>query len=417
MPQIDRRFANDPEVAARLHETIADSLRNRRHFVDADREYALAAQRYRQAEGTLSENAFVAELEREMTAMAGLVPGAIKASKAGFERQETLIAKLPHPSAVLEAWRTLVSTALIGVGSKPETAIPLLVQAIQRAEATPSFDRALLIRLKNQVCGIYVRLQDGPALDHAAREVLDLEIQQYGDNSPNLATAQIYIEEALYLEGKYPEVIAQADSNFTSFTRLLGPEHELTLATLATRAAAEGQLERYDDAAHDDLKLAASEQFNPSGARMRAGSLGDAAMFECHAGHFPSGMEHAREVIKETGPGPNTQPVFSNGALYTLADCLIAEREQMPSAKNVHASDEAEDLLRRVDVKLVAEQGEDSNFQSTVAVALARVALLRGQPQAARPYLDRAEPAINRAETDPYLKKAFDAARQASLRP
>ncbi len=406
-PQIDSRFAHQPEIAGRLHETIADSYRSRTRYEAADREYAVAAQRFRESEGPLSTHAIVAELKREFANISALLPGSVQASREGFAQQGKVIARIAHPSADLEAWQTLVNSALVGMGPHPEQALPLITAAVERARATPGFDQALLVRLENQFCGTYVRLGDGKNLERVSRDIIALLTQQHGSESPTLFPYQMYLEEAFYLQGKYPEVVAQADANFARFNQLLGGQHQLTLATLATRAAAEGQMERYADAERDDLLLYAAEQRNPSGKRMEEGSLVDAATYECRRGNFPDGLQHARKVMEETGPGPSAQPMFYNGSMFTIAECIIAEQEARPSisAKQDLKLDEAESFLKRVDVKQMSETSDDSAYAEAREVALARLARLRGRWEAVRQSVSAAKPLLTQAEADPFEKK------------
>ena len=412
LPQIDGRFSRQPEIAGRLHETIADSLRSRTRFQEADEEYATAAKRFREAGGPLSQDAIVADLKKNFALLSALLPGSVEAARHGFEREKTLIAQLRNPTAELTAWKTLVETGLIGLGPNPEQALPVLTEAVKRAEATPGFDPLLLIRLKNQFCGTYVRLGDGANLERISNEIIALLTAQHGPDSATLSPYQMYLEEAFFLQGKYSETIAQADRNFSRFNAVLGREHQLTLATLATRAAAEGQLERYDDAVRDDLALFAAEQMNPSGKRMEEGSLSDAAMFECHSGHYRSGIEHARQVIQATAPGPSEQPLFFNGSQFTVAECLISEQEATAGHKNDGALHEADALLEKVDTKVIAELSGNTDYEGFRDVALARLSALRGQFAQAQHYVTAAEPVLGQPNTDPYEVKALQSVKR-----
>ena len=133
-PQIDSRFAHQPEIAGRLHETIADSLRSRTRFAAADGEYAAAAQLFREAEGPLSQQAVIVELKREFADISALLPGSVQAARNEFDQQRKVILSIAHPSAELQAWDTMVSSALLGMGPHPEQALPIITAAVRRAE-------------------------------------------------------------------------------------------------------------------------------------------------------------------------------------------------------------------------------------------------------------------------------------------
>ena len=417
VPQIDSRFAHQPEIAGRLHATIADSLKSRSRFLEADREYAIAAQHFRQAEGSLSKEAIVVELKREFAAISSMRPGAIAKAQMDFAGQEKLISQQHQPSPELQSWKTLVQTALIGMGPHPEQSLPLLKAALQQTQAAPGFDRNLQIRLLNQYCGAYVRLGDGPNLERVSRQIIQLLTDQHGSASATLLPYQMYLEEAFYLQGKYPETIAQADRNFARFDRILGRNHRLTLSTLATRAAAEGQLERYADASRDDLTLYNAARLTHLDPRLEEGSLVDAASYECRQGEFQSGIAHARQVLRETGAGPVTQPNFYNGAMFTLAECILGEQEvQPPARRNPKSLQEVESLLHRVDVRQMAETSDQTLFDGPKSIALARLALLQKNVEAARQHLSSAQALLAHRELDPFERRALERVRIALSR-
>ncbi|WP_348269475.1 tetratricopeptide repeat-containing serine/threonine-protein kinase [Edaphobacter paludis] len=406
LPRIDKRFSREPEIAARLHGTIADSFKSRTEYIEADKEYTIAAEKFREAEGPLSQNAILTELRKENADLSSRLPGSVGSAEAGFKVQQSIIAKLDHPSPELLTWEAFIGASVIGLGEHPKSAIPMLTDAVYKAE-THHLDPALLISLRARICGIYVILQDGPNLERTSRELISQLRQQYGSESPSLNLPFMYLQEALYLDGKYPEAITQANKNFARFSRLLGPNHELTLATLANRAASEGQLGRYEAAVQDDLKIHAAEHSNPSGSRMEEGSLADAAMYECHARNFRSGISHARQVISETSNGPKAQPMYTNGAMFTLAECLIGQEEEHRPRPNSVVLDRAESLLRRVDVKSTDQLSGGTDYEGWRNLAWARLALLREQEASARLYEARAQPSIERPDADPYEKKAL----------
>jgi hypothetical protein len=405
VPQIDGRFSRQPEIAARLHETIADTYKDRTRFQAADHEYAAAARHYREVGGELSQAAIIVELKRCYADIAAILPGSIEVALNGFARQEVLIARVPHPSPELQAWETLVNTALMGMGPHPEQTLPLIRAAVQRAEATPGFDPALLLRLKKQFCGTYVRLGDGANLERVSREIIELLSKQHRSDSPLLFPYEMYLEEAFYLQGKYPETVAQANLNFARFDSVLGRANQLTLATLATRAAAEGQMERYEDAIRDDLELNAEERLSKADKRLEVGSLNDAATYECRKADFATGIDHAREVMRQSGPGPSSQPMFFNGSMFTLAECLIGRQEA--NHRSPRDLDEARALLDRVDIRAMSETSDETAYEGARDVALARLASLQGSPEAAKHYADLAEPFLTRADADPYERRAL----------
>lgn len=406
LPRIDQRFAQQPEIAGRLHATIADAFRARAQFPDADREYRAAAERFRQAQGKLSPDAVLTELKREDTQMVSLAPGAVDSARQGFPQQQALLAQLPHPSTEVQAWAALVRASLIGFSNKPSEALEPLREAIRIGESTPGFDPFLLITLQKRICGIYLRMGDGANAERVARDLIRNVIAQSGPDSPTLAPLEMYVQEGLYLQGRYRDAIAQADINFAHFTRILPPNHDLTLGTFANRAASEGQLGLYADAARDDLKVYNAESSLPSPSlRFKLGSLGDAAMYECHAGQFQAGREHARIVMRDVDEGPKAMPVFAAQSRFTLAECSIAEREA--GKGDAGELDEAEKLLDQIDPHTEDLTADIPDMAARIQLARARIAWLRHDVETATRLAAQAAPAFQPKDADPYEKASL----------
>jgi serine/threonine protein kinase len=401
VPQIDRRFPHDPMVAGKLHETIADGLRSRTQFVQADRQYDIAAKKYRSAQGDLSQAAIAVELKRDATQLAGLLPGAVAKARVGFDHQVSLIRQLPHPEPVVLVLQDFVESGLLGLGPDPAKAIAPLQRAIQRAEATPDFDPMLLLWINGRYCGLFVRMQDGPRLQAAAQERIQDISARYGKDSPMLVSYEIYLQEAFYLQGEYKQAIQQADRNYPRFQRLLGERSQYTLAVLANRAASLAQLGRYPEAVQDDLRLYTLEAADPSGFRLKLGSLSDAALFACRSGQFRQGLENARRVLRQTGPGPNFMPGYVNASRFIVAECLVDEQELSPKP-NSQVLATAESLLKQVDPNVIAQQTGDTGYAAFVEVTSARVALLQHDYARAALELDRAAPYFTQPGSDPY---------------
>ena len=81
--------------------------------------------------------------------------------------------------------------------------------------------------------------------------------------------------------------------------------------------------------------------------RLELGSLAEAAMFECHAGHFRLGREHGRKVVKESALDEGQVPPHPVQAQFALADCTIAQQEsRQRNARELVASHR---MLEKID--------------------------------------------------------------------
>ena len=409
--QIEHRFPQDPMIAGRLHETIADGLRARTQFFEADQQYRLAAEKYRSVGGQLSQGAIAVELKRDAARLSGLLPGAVSTTRNDFDKQVALIRRLRQPAPEVLALQDFVESGLIGLESDPAKAIPVLQRGIRTAENTPGFDPMLLLWIKGRLCGLYVRLEDGPKLQAAAEERIAAISGRFGKDSPLLVSYEMYLQEAYFLQGKYRQAIEQADRNYPRFKNLLGEQNQYTLAVLANRAASLGQLGRYNEAVDDDLQLSRLESGNPSGARIRIGGLNDAAMFACRSGHFRSGLSTAQLAMREAGPGPAYMPGFYNGAKFAVAECMLSEQESAAHS-NAEALKAARALLEQVDAALIAQQTGDKGYDALVDLAQARIALLQHDTAAVARDVARADAFFTQPGTDPFELQQYRRVRK-----
>lgn len=377
LPRIDERFQRKPLIAAKLHETAADSFRAQTQYRKADAEYRRAEVLFRTAEGESSQKAALVEFKRENAELSGRLPGAVADATSSFARQSARVAAMTSPAPELLAWKAMLAASIAGLGPHPEAGLPQLSEAIRGAKSQKGFDPALLIAMEARVCGIYVRLQDGAKVTDAARDLSAQIERQYGSDSPYLPIFQMYLQEGLYLQGKFRESIAQANLNLPKFERVLGHTHELTLAILGSRAASESRLGLYAAAASDDLQLYSAEAANSSGGRLRIASLADAARNKCESSQYADGIAEAKQVIHDAASGPEAQPMFASAAKFFLADCMVdqAEHEKRPSRQA--DAREAATLIRTEDAAHLTIVGADIDFPALKNSILARSSALQ----------------------------------------
>jgi eukaryotic-like serine/threonine-protein kinase len=408
LPQIDRRFQDQPEAAGQLHETVAEALRNQTNFPQADAEYEAAARRFREASGPSSQDAIVSELKRESSQVLSNMPGGLDKAKEAFAQQKLLASHVSKPTPELHAWLALTQVAIAGNGDDPEQGLPILNQAIQEAEATPGFNPALLLTLRQGICHLYIRTGNGPKAETAARDLIAATTKLEGAGSSSLLFAQMNLQEALYAEGKYQEAIQEITLSYPRFVQSLGPASLYTLQTLATRAAAEGDLKYYDDSIRDDLAVYQSARSSPSAMSFQIEGLDDAAMSECRIHRFSSGIDHARQAYRQTKSESGTLPALIGGSAFTLAECLLSQHESSGSKHDEAALTEIKDLLGSIDVVAVTHFSADPSFPGVMDVAEARLNLAEKQYDAARQMADKARPFFVGPNADAYEKEALN---------
>ncbi len=412
LPSIDTRFRDAPEIAGQLHMAVAAALDARTEYMQAAKEFANASERFRQAEGPLSQNGIIAALRRDNAEMRTSIPSIIVQAKANLVTQQKLIAQVPDVSPELQTWYAMAQSGNLIYSSHPAGALPLLRTAIQRAKATAGFNPRLLSALEIRIGSVYLPMNDGAHAEQAERDAI-AELESAGTQSLALAIPRLFLEEALVLEGKFKEAIAVGNSNYRQVRERLGPQNQLIMAILTNTAQAEGALEDYDDAIRDELALNEVAKTIPSARYLQEDTLTDVALAECRSGRFSSGMKHAQQVIKESSGGATALPVFVNVSRFTLAECLIAQQEGLGRAAPMHALDQAGVLLQELNIPLVQQTAGDAGFEGACDVEEARLALLRGQTALAKDEADKAAPFMLRSDADAYERRVLTRVRAA----
>lgn len=268
------------------------------------------------------------------------------------------------------------------------------------------FSPSLLIALETRFCGVYLGMADGAAAERTARQVIRTITTLNGPESPALFQAQIFLQEALYLEHKYKEALAQGDQNYARFSPVLGPQNQLTLAALTTRGMTKSAMQDYADAIRDQLAASNIARSLPSGAFAAESNLSDVATMECRSGRFQSGMAHARQVMEESNKRQSALPVFLNTATLALAECLISQRENEQGNAQAVELAQADHLLKSVDIATIAQTPGLAEVEGNIDVAQARLALLGSQYDLAKYYADKARPFLAKQDADDYERKA-----------
>ncbi len=235
---------------------------------------------------------------------------------------------------------------------------------------------------------------------YAARQVEDSVDRRIDHGS------LLYLQEALYLERKYKEAIAQGNVNYARFSKLLGPQNQLTLSALTMRGETEGAMEDYADSIRDELAISTIARSLPGGAYLAESNLSDVAAMECRTNHIDAGIAHARQVLAETGKGTASQPVFVNAANLTLAECMIIRQESQGHKTSAEQLAEANRLLANVSIETMAQTPGLADVEGNVDTARARLALLEGRYDSVKQFADKAAPYLTKPDADPYERRA-----------
>ena len=407
-PSIDRKFKDEPLIAARLHQTIARALDNRTNYPDARQEYDRAAAFFKQVDGELSQDAIIVQLQRTTLEARSYESGSLPLAKSILGQQETLIARLPHPRPDLPVWLSSARGMIALIENNAKSAAENFQAAVDRAAVLPEFDESARLTFKQRLGFSYIRLGEGAKAEQTFRELIAAFTRVAGPDSPHVLRVRLNLAQAFMIQNKHAEAIKEASAIYPEFVSRLGADHELTMQLLTTRAQSEGSLGLWDDAIRDDLTihdLAVRKQGPLS--FFAIATLTDASLAQCRAGHYREGESNARQAyaasVKAFGPSAG----LTGGAAYPLASCLIF----------LGKLDEASTLLRQIDVPPVAQLTGDPDWGAGVTLAQAEIAYRRGNYDAARGYVQTVTPVFTRKDAEPYQKRALESLRTALDKP
>jgi hypothetical protein len=396
---IDRQFQREPQVAARLHQTIARSLDSRTDYPVARTEYDRAAALFNQIDGPLSQDAIITQLQRASMEARTYEAGSLPVAKKILADQEALLAKIPKPRADLNVWLLSARGMIALIGNDAKSAVQNFQAAQDAAQKLPSFDQRTRLDLKQRLVFAYIRFGDPAKAEQLARELIAEYSSVAGADSPNVLRVRLNLAQALMNESKFAEAVQEANKIYPSFVSMLGEDHELTMQLLATRAQSEGSLGDWDGTIRDDLTIyrIASQKQGPL-SFFPIATLSDASMAQCRAGRLDEGAANARKATDDSQKAFGERAGLTDGARFGLADCLIS----------LGKLDEASALLQKVDAKAVTQLSGDPNWSANLDLALGEIAFRRGDFAAARKYVQSATPVFTRPDAEPYQKRALE---------
>jgi DNA-binding winged helix-turn-helix (wHTH) protein/serine/threonine protein kinase len=403
-PAIDRKFKDEPLIAARLHQTVARALDNRTDYPDARQEYERAAALFRQVDGELSPDAIIVQLQRTTLEARSYESGSLPLARSILEQQKALILKLPHPRPDLPVWLFSAQGMVALIENNAKSAAENFQAAVDQAEILPEFDESARLTFKQRLGFSYIRLGEGAKAEQTFRDLMVAFTRVAGADSPHVLRVRLNLAQAFMIEKKHADAVKEATAIYPEFVSRLGPDHELTMQLLATRAQSEASLELWDDAVRDDLAiydLAVRKQGPLS--FFAVATLTDAALAECRAGHNRDGESHARKAYDASAKAFGARAALTGATAYSLASCSIG----------LGKLEEAATLLEQIDVPPVTQLTGDPDWGADVALAQAEIAYRRRNYDAARGYLASATAAFSRADAEPYQKHAFESLKAA----
>jgi eukaryotic-like serine/threonine-protein kinase len=407
-PGIDRKFTDEPMVAARLHQTIARALDNRTDYPDARQEYDRAASLFKQADGDRSQDAIVVQLQRTTLEARSYEKDSLPLAKSILAQQKALVTKLVHPRPDLPVWLASAQGMVALIDNDAKSAAENFQAAVAGADVLPEFDESARLTFKQRLGFSYIRLGQGAKAEQTFRDLIAAFTRVAGPDSPNVLRVRLNLAQAFMIQNKHAEAVEEAEAIYPEFVSRLGPNHELTMQVLATRAQSEGSLERWDDAIRDDLAIhdLAVQKQGPL-SFFAVATLSDAALAQCRAGRYREGESNARKAYGASAKAFGPRAGLTGAAADTLVGCLIS----------LDQLEEATILLQQIDVSAVAQLTGDPDWGAGVTLERAKIAYRHGDYEAARGYVQTVAPVFSRTDAEPYQKHAFESLRAALDKP
>ena len=407
-PSIDRKFKDEPLVAARLHQTIARAFDNRTDYPDARQEYDRASTLFKQVDGELSQDAIIVQLQRTTLEARSYEKDSLPLAKSILEQQKALIAKLPHPRPDLPVWLSSAQGMVALIANDAKSAAENFQAAVDGAAVLPEFDESARLTFKQRLGFSYIRLGEGAKAEQTFRDLIIAFTRVAGPDSPHVLRVRLNLAQAFMIEKKHPDAVKEATAIYPEFVSRLGPDHELTMQLLATRAQSEGSLGLWDDAIRDDFAIydTAVRKQGPL-SFFAVATLTDAALAQCRAGHDGEGESNARKAYEASTKAFGPRAGLTGGTAYTLASCLI----------DLGKLNDASALLQQIDAPAVAQLSGDPDWGADVTLAQAEIAYRRGNYDAARGSVQTVTPVFTRKDAEPYQKRAFESLKAALEKP
>ncbi|MBS1813283.1 MAG: winged helix-turn-helix domain-containing protein [Acidobacteria bacterium] len=392
-PAIDQQFKAEPLIAARLHQTIARALDNRSAYPEAKQEYEHAAALFRQADGELSQDAIIARLQRVSAEARSYQKDSLPTAKSLLAEQEALIARLPQIRPDLPVWLDTARGMIALISNDAKAAAEHFKVASENADLLPMFDESAQLTLKQRLAFAYIRLGNGPEAERLLRELIVAFTRIAGPENPNVLRVRLNLAQAYMIQNKHMAAVREANAIYPSLMAALGPEHELTMQLLTTRAQSEGSLGMWDDAIRDDMAIheRAVKKQGPL-SFFAIATLSDASLAMCRSGRTAEGVVNARKAYEQSSKAFGDRAGLTGGTASTLASCLIP----------LGQLNEADKLLMNIDIPTVTQLAGDPDWGAGVKLLQAKIAWHRGDLDTARNRVREITPVFTRPNAEIY---------------
>ena len=322
---IDRRFSFEPAIAARLHQTMARAMDGRNDWDAARDEYKRAADLWVKADGALSQDAIICHLQYVLMQARSYRGGTLEDAEKLFAEQEAAIRKVSSPRPEIAVWAASAHGMIGLIKNDLPTAAEQFRLAADGAQRLPEiFDLQTRLTFKQRQAFTFIRLGEGEKAETLFRELAAGYGRLNGPDSAEVLMVRLNIAQALMIQRDHAAAIAEADAVLPKMVATLGPDHEMTLQLLTTRAQSHGSLEHWDAAIRDGLAVH-DKAVAKQGPRsfFAIATLADAATAQCRASRVKEGLQNSEAAYRESLAAFGADAALTQAVAYTRASCLI----------------------------------------------------------------------------------------------
>ena len=220
---------------------MARAFDGRNDWDDASAEYLHAAKLWEQADGALSQDAIIARLQQLQMEARSYRAGTLESAQKQLAEQEALIARVGTVRPEVAAWLASSRGMVALIKNDLPVATEQFRLAAEGAERLPEFfDLKTRLAFKQRQAFSYIRLGDGRTAEVLFRELIAGYDRLNGPDSAEGLRVRMNLTQALMIQREFAAAIKEADSLHAKMVKTLGPDNEMTLQLLATRAQSHG---------------------------------------------------------------------------------------------------------------------------------------------------------------------------------
>ncbi|MBX3564626.1 MAG: winged helix-turn-helix domain-containing protein [Sphingomonas sp.] len=399
---IDPRFTGSPAVAARLHLAVARAFHGRSDFDTARAEYARAAQLFAQAGETDSDDAVLGRLNRIQMESTSGQPDRLEEAGRLLEQERQRLAARGNSGRV--GFALAQAEGAYGYMADIDLAERAFRRAVTIGQAAGSgVQPAQLLKAKSSLALTLMRLGRPQDAEPIARAIITESEKVRGADHPDTLVTRQHWLNALSMLGRHEEALRGSTPLLAAMQARFGENHRFTLALHSTRFESYAALGRNDEAAREAERVwrGASAQAGAQSHQALVGQI-DYASALCRTAQRGRGVAVAQDALSSVRRAFGSDYPLTHTIRYYAAECLIANRQFAQAGA----------LLEGLDRQKVGELIGQAEFGAMVDLALAEIALARGDHTTAQRSFDAAH-GVLRTTQDQAVKNRVEALQRA----